>query len=929
MIWRSLFTALAVFWSMAASPLGAATFLIPSDRDLTEQGQWVVDGSIQGWEMAVEDGMPVTRYDLEVERLVKGTALPARVTVRVPGGYTPDGLGLQLSGAPRFAQGERVLLFLMSRGDGTLGVLHLTLGAFHAVPTADGQVVAVRDLSGARLIPLDGAATESVRLRDFQGFARWIEDRALGIDRPADYFLDAEREDPALWERFTLLENSPGQCPDGETLPIRWFSFPQSWAYRPAGGQPGMTDGGLTELDTAMAAWNAEPASSIDYGLNGVSSSTGGCAGSTTEICFDDPADQIDGSFSCSSGGGVLAIGGAFFSCSTQTYNGRAYRPSIHGFVVTQDGAGCFFGDNGDKNGEEVFAHELGHSLGLGHSSVSQALMRANAHGDGRGASLHSDDRAGVQCLYGDSTTCPSDTAPAAPSDLSAAAVSSSSIALSWIDNSDDEDSFEVQIRPPGGTFGSLGTVGSDTTGATVSGLDAATTYDFRVRACNAAGCSAFSNVATATTEDDGGGGPGDGGGGGDGGEEPPPDEPLNPPDDPPSDLQATAESSTSVALSWQDNSANESSFRLERATGNGAFFFALEVPADATEALDGGRAPDTQYRYRVQACNADGCSAFSNVASVHTDPAPPPPGTLTAGEVACDGERMAGLLSRLAVTAPQGGGTGVNLGLTATGDFAGLAHTVQAAGQPERHLAFSTNPEETTLLRNPARLQLFAVSLTRNRLNSDLVAPGSEHELALSLNPTLELESPNPATLLAIDNVEAPADGASDAKPGRGLTPLLAPCHDPLSARDVHVLRVLSKTLRAEGPDVAATEIAIYRGEAPDTYRVDVYPFDAGGQSLGRLTAELEVGFGPGGALEDGLLRVLPACAANQTTEAAGCTDIETPVELTVVRPVFSGELWPEPTVRVSADAAGPVVAEASFSWDVLLDGTTWERPR
>src|SRR5262249_19143811 len=58
---------------------------------------------------------------------------------------------------------------------------------------------------------------------------------------------------------------------------------------------------------------------------------------------------------------------------------------------------------------EEITTHELGHVIGLGHSSENQnepdpslrdATMYYLAHLDGRGASLRPDDIAGVSALY-------------------------------------------------------------------------------------------------------------------------------------------------------------------------------------------------------------------------------------------------------------------------------------------------------------------------------------------------------------------------------------------------------------------------------------------------------------------------------------------------------------------------------------------------
>ncbi len=111
-------------------------------------------------------------------------------------------------------------------------------------------------------------------------------------------------------------------------------------------------------------------------------------------------------------------------------------------------------------------------------------------------------------------------------------------------------------------------------------------------------------------------------------------------------------------------------------------------------------------------------------------------PQPLTAAEVTCDAARLSGLLARAGVEAPGAAAAGLNLTLTASGDFAGLVYT---ASGPEHHLAFSTNPEETPLLRNPSRLQLSSLSLTRNALSSDLVAKGHAGEVRLGINPAVD----------------------------------------------------------------------------------------------------------------------------------------------------------------------------------------------
>ncbi len=99
-------------------------------------------------------------------------------------------------------------------------------------------------------------------------------------------------------------------------------------------------------------------------------------------------------------------------------------------------------------------------------------------------------------------------TPPAAPSGLTATAVSSSAINLAWTDNASDETGFKIERKTGvGGTYAQIGTAGANATTFPDSGLAASTTYYYRVRANNAFGDSGYSNEANATTQTGGGGG--------------------------------------------------------------------------------------------------------------------------------------------------------------------------------------------------------------------------------------------------------------------------------------------------------------------------------------------------------------------------------------------------------------------------------------
>ena len=90
----------------------------------------------------------------------------------------------------------------------------------------------------------------------------------------------------------------------------------------------------------------------------------------------------------------------------------------------------------------------------------------------------------------------------AAPSGLSATAVSSSRINLSWKDNSLNETGFRIERKTgAGGTYTQVASVGKDVTRYTDTGLALSTSYYYRVRAySDATGNSAYSNEADATT---------------------------------------------------------------------------------------------------------------------------------------------------------------------------------------------------------------------------------------------------------------------------------------------------------------------------------------------------------------------------------------------------------------------------------------------
>jgi Type I phosphodiesterase / nucleotide pyrophosphatase/Fibronectin type III domain len=91
---------------------------------------------------------------------------------------------------------------------------------------------------------------------------------------------------------------------------------------------------------------------------------------------------------------------------------------------------------------------------------------------------------------------------PAAPSSLTARAVSRSQIDLAWVDNSGNEDGFEIEYSTNGTTWSRLTLTGPNARSFSATGLAANTRYYFRVRAFeDVLGVSAWSNTVNVKTK--------------------------------------------------------------------------------------------------------------------------------------------------------------------------------------------------------------------------------------------------------------------------------------------------------------------------------------------------------------------------------------------------------------------------------------------
>ncbi len=182
-------------------------------------------------------------------------------------------------------------------------------------------------------------------------------------------------------------------------------------------------------------------------------------------------------------------------------------------------------------------------------------------------------------------------TSLATPTSLSATAVSSSQINLSWIDNSSTETGFTIEQSPIDNLhYSEIATVGPNIGSYVASGLAERTRYYYRVRAYNAIATSAYSGDKNATT--------------------------LSSIPVAPSALAITSVTSSRVFLAWTDNSGNELGFKVQRKQGaTGVYAEIATLGANVTTYTDNDSAllDGTQDYYKVCAYNTAGNSPFSN----------------------------------------------------------------------------------------------------------------------------------------------------------------------------------------------------------------------------------------------------------------------------------------------------------------------------
>ena len=191
---------------------------------------------------------------------------------------------------------------------------------------------------------------------------------------------------------------------------------------------------------------------------------------------------------------------------------------------------------------------------------------------------------------------------PAAPTGLSAAATSSTTIELNWTPAAGQVDDYTIQWSPNGSNWQTLAT-GVTATSYNDSGLTEGTVRYYRVFAANNQGDSGYSNVSTSRALPDA-----------------------------PTGLTVQSLLGYEVGLSWQDNSDIETAYALDVLIGS-EWTHLGSVGAGSTSAtLEHNFEPETVYEFRVRAYSPGaGYSVAGEVTATQTPAWPAAPTGLAA----------------------------------------------------------------------------------------------------------------------------------------------------------------------------------------------------------------------------------------------------------------------------------------------------------
>ena len=154
-------------WSIlvaGASPAPATTVLRMTFSEVVDGAETIAVGSVSAIEETwdAEREMPFTNVTFTDLDVLKGGVSGRELTLRFLGGPAPNGFTLVVSGMPRFAAGQQVVVFSTGNGVQACPLVGWWQGLYRVVRDPGRDVLTIADHAGRPVASVDGLVGQRV-----------------------------------------------------------------------------------------------------------------------------------------------------------------------------------------------------------------------------------------------------------------------------------------------------------------------------------------------------------------------------------------------------------------------------------------------------------------------------------------------------------------------------------------------------------------------------------------------------------------------------------------------------------------------------------------------------------------------------------------------------------------------------------------------
>jgi hypothetical protein len=369
---------------LLASAASATVFQPVTDRQLVDRSDAVVIATVRDTASRIRtDGYVVTDYRFDVELTLKGAAA-GTITVSEIGGVAGSRFTF-ISDSASYTPGERVMVFLKKRSDGTYFTTSMAMGKFSFTRTARGESAVTRDVSELRGDP--------ARLAD--GFAQFVKS-----GKSETYETKLTPIAAALHPRSLAFPASAYCLTFGS--PLRWNGGESGTIpFVVKGTLPGVPNAS-SNIVSGRGAWTGDPDAGItlsDGGAGTGVSPTPSAEG--TNVIYLNQTPPASATF-CDRADVCTIVSGD--TSVTHTFHGETFISILDADIV--------FGSATPSEFEVLITHELGHAIGIRHANEpgrqpsDNAAIMSSPTNSGFGSTLQPWDHEAVATVYGNGPAC-------------------------------------------------------------------------------------------------------------------------------------------------------------------------------------------------------------------------------------------------------------------------------------------------------------------------------------------------------------------------------------------------------------------------------------------------------------------------------------------------------------------------------------------